>query len=103
MLDGTTRRWERFIAGFRNFGVCHRWKTGRDSCLRLRVERRSWVGVIAMGLGVFRGKQIYFHSRGHAQAEVVLWTRTPVVYKEFRLLGNLVGLCKQLVDTLGIM
>jgi hypothetical protein len=58
MLNGTTRRRERFITGFGNFSVCHRWETGRDSCLRLRVERRAWIGAIAMGLQVFRGKQI---------------------------------------------
>lgn len=94
MLEGTTRRWERFIAGFGNVSVCHRWKNGRDSGLRWRVERRSCVRVIAVGLGVFRGKQTYFQSRGHAQAEVVSWTRTRVVYRGYSLPGNLVVLYK---------
>ena len=47
-----------------------------------------------MGLQLFRGKQIEFHSRGHAQAKVVLWTRIRVVEREFQIPGNLVVLYK---------
>jgi len=56
-----------------------------------------------MGLRLFRGKQIEFHSRGHAQGKVVLWTRIRVVEREFQIPSNLVVLYKAIVATLGIM
>ena len=59
--------------------------------------------MIAMGLRLFRGKQIEFHSRGHAQGKVVLWTRIRVVEREFQIPSNLVVLYKAIVATLGIM
>jgi hypothetical protein len=57
--------------------------------------------VIAMGLQLFRGKQIEFQSCGHAQAKVVLWTRIRVAEEEFQIPGSLVVLYKAIGRYIG--